>query len=112
MNPMHASKLMLLLAESGFTPLTTRQAANVADDWFVAEPNSRTFAVRAILRELAGEWDDEQGIETALHAPFAEVLLPELRRQLAAPSVELDQLVRAFHSCLVAVRKNAKAKDA
>lgn len=107
---MSPQSLLLLLAEP-FSPEMVGQAATLCDEWFAAEPSIPSFTLRAIFSELAGQWDDEQGVPSARFTPFREQLAPSLRQVVnevveGAPAKavndSLETLVRIFRDCRLA----------
>ena len=104
---MYPTRFMQLLAEGKITPGNIRPLGELCNEWFAAEPSLLTFVLRSIFSELFADWDDQQGIPTALYSTFEQRLLPELRAiaPLAGSAhhaqlhESLERLVVAFHAC-------------
>jgi hypothetical protein len=112
---MFATQFMQLLGEGGIAPVNVARLDQLLERWYAAEPSLPTFVLRAVFRELSGEWDDPQGLPAAMHDPFEQRFLPALRR--VAPlmgggnrdqlNTALEDVVRAFHACSEAARRAA-----
>jgi hypothetical protein len=104
--------LKSLLADGGISPENVQQLAQISEEWFKSEPILTSFVLRAVFKEVATDWDEEQGIPTAVYDAVKAALLPELKRlcnQLAnstaaQSAADLDGLVTAFHASMSAAK--------
>ncbi len=104
---MFPQRLLQLLGDP-FSPELAGRARILCEEWFATDSTIISFTLRAIFTELAGQWDDEQGIPTERVTPFRERLAP-LLVQLASEATgspptkalrdSLDTLVRVFQEC-------------
>jgi hypothetical protein len=102
---MPQAKLKALLASGCLIGDKLTKAAQLCDDWYMAEPSLVTFTLRSLFHDLKGRrWDDGQGIPATQYAPFQAGVVPILKRiaeildatPAAEPITELDDLAVAY----------------
>lgn len=105
--PLFEGRLSQLLAAGGIDPGNVRPLAELCADWYTAQGGLTPFVRRSLFGEPDRRWDDPQGVPTAEHTPFKDVLLPELKTlaQLLPTTPEaqrgplLTSLVNTFRDC-------------
>ncbi len=108
---MTPAKLKLLLSSGSLTGDRLTKVEKLCHDWYLAEPSLVTFTISSLFKNLVDrEWNDGQGVASALYDPFQKIALPALLKIVdimaatpaAEPITELDQLVIAYRDSIKA----------
>jgi hypothetical protein len=75
---MFAGQLKKLLSKDGIELDNVPRLAALCKDWFMAEPSVTTCTLHFLFQELAGAWDDAQGIPAAEHESSSSGCCPAL----------------------------------
>jgi hypothetical protein len=103
---MSPSELMPLLDKGTFAPGHVTTLKNLCDDWYRAEGSVVPFVFLSIFQNMIDrDWDDNQGVPTAIFERFVANVLPEARAVISASSnadltLTLDALTAAYRDFL------------